>query len=327
MNYSFFGTCSNDYCEFFGCLISILEQTVIPKEIILVNAGSENIKKKILQKIDKKNIKLIYIAKNLNRVESLNIALNKSTSEYSLRFDTRTRFSKTYAENALKILNDKSINASVVGGVPRVISYSDFFQAKLCAEIMQRAYLFFYPKHRNLKYSGYSSSIYLGCFNSKLLKQIRYNERKALLSEDSLIINNFLERGLKAYISSDIKVSYFCRKSLINIFKLFNTYGYCRANTIFISRKLFISLRHLFVFIAIILIFFFLLRFSILAILFAPFLLFLFNLFGELFYEFNLTKIYVPFFATLCQLSWILGFFWQLVSIFRNKINQSNFIS
>ena len=53
MNYSFFGTCSNDYGEFFGCLISILEQTVIPKEIILVNAGSKNIKKKILEKIDK----------------------------------------------------------------------------------------------------------------------------------------------------------------------------------------------------------------------------------------------------------------------------------
>ena len=208
-----------------------------------------------------------------------------------------------------------------------MISNSNVFESKLCAEIMQRAYLFFYPKHRNIKYSGYSSSIYLGCFNTKLLKQIRYNERKVLLSEDSLIINNFLERGFKAYISCDIKVSYLCRKSLINIFKLFNTYGYCRANTIFISRQLFISLRHLFVFIAIILIVVLLLKFSFLSILLAPFLLFLFNLFGELSYEFNLKKIYVPFFATLCQLSWILGFFWQLVTIFRDESNQSNFIS
>ena len=79
MNYSFWNLFKWLHW-IFGCLISILEQTVIPKEIILVNAGGENIKKENSQKIDKKNIKLIYIAKNLNRVESLNIALNKSTS-------------------------------------------------------------------------------------------------------------------------------------------------------------------------------------------------------------------------------------------------------
>ena len=327
MNYSFFGTCANDYKEFFGCLTSILKQTVIPKEIILVNSGRKNIEKKILKKIDRKNIKLVYIARKLNRVKSLNIALDKSTSKYSLRFDTRTRFSRRYAENALRILNDNSLKASVVGGVPRVISYSEKFEPKLCAEIMQRAYLFFYPKHRNIKYNGYSSSIYLGCFDTKLLKRIRFNEKKALLSEDSLIINDFLERGFKAYISSNIEVSYLCRTSLINILKLFNTYGYCRANTIFISKKLFISFRHLAVFIGLLLTLFVLSSFSFFYILLVPFILLLFNFCGELSYEFNLFKIHVPFFATLCQLSWILGFFWQLFSILRNKNTQSNFIS
>ena len=41
--------------------------------------------------------------------------------------------------------------------------------------------------------------------------------KKSLLSEDSLIINDFLENGLKAYISSSIKVNYISRKSFINI--------------------------------------------------------------------------------------------------------------
>ena len=70
---------------------------------------------------------------------------------------------------------------------------------------MNRSYIFFYPKHRNKKYSGFSSSIYLGCFKTNLLKEIRFNEKEALLSEDSLIINDFLKREEKAYLSSKIK--------------------------------------------------------------------------------------------------------------------------
>ena len=109
---------------------------------------------------------------------------------------------------------------------------------------MKREYIYFFPKHRNVNYSGYSSSIILGCFSTSTLKKIRFNEKESLFSEDSLIINDFLERGFKAYISSNIKVSYVCRSSFKNIMKLFNTYGYCRANTILISKKLFISKRH-----------------------------------------------------------------------------------
>ena len=41
MNYSFFGTCSNDHNQLFGCLSTILNQTIRPKEIILVKVPSQ----------------------------------------------------------------------------------------------------------------------------------------------------------------------------------------------------------------------------------------------------------------------------------------------
>ena len=50
---------------------------------------------------------------------------------------------------------------------------------------MESSYLYFFPKHRNTKFNGYSSSIYLGCFSTKILKNIRFNEKEALISEDS----------------------------------------------------------------------------------------------------------------------------------------------
>ena len=50
--------------------------------------------------IKSKKIKLVYIHRKLPRVESLNLALDKSTAKYSFRFDTRSRFKKDYAKTA-----------------------------------------------------------------------------------------------------------------------------------------------------------------------------------------------------------------------------------
>jgi len=327
MNYSFFGTCYSDHKQFFDCLQTILDQTIRPKEIILVNSGEINIEKKILDKIDKKEIKLVYISSKVSRVKALNLAIDKSSSKYSFRFDTRSRFSRDYAENALLALQNKKLDAAVVGGVPNVISSSNKFIPKLCAEIMGRSYLYFFPKHRNINYSGYSSSIYLGCFVTSILKNIRFNDKEDIFSEDSLIINDFLARGFKAYISSRIKVQYICRSSFFNILMLFNTYGYCRANTILVSKKLFISKRHFYVFISLIVLTIIFLKFALKGLFFLPVILLIFNLINEIILSGREKNLLIPIYGTLCQFSWILGFSWRLLTIFKTSISKSNFIS
>lgn len=327
MKYSFFGTCANDYEQFFCCLETMLEQSVSPKQIILINSGEKDIKEDIQKKFSYKNVELVYVFKKLSRVKALNIAVDLSNAEYSFRFDSRARFSKKYAETALGLLKDKKIGASVVGGVPKTLGEKSSFEAIVCSEIMDRSYIFFYPKHRDLNYSGYASSIYLGCFNSKIIKDIKFNEKKSLLSEDSLIIKDFLEKGYKAYLSSKIKISYVSRSSFIKILRLFNTYGFCRANTILITKKIFISIRHLIVCISFLAFLFFLAQFSLILLLSFPLFLFSINLLGEIITAKRSLKIYLPFYATLCQFSWIMGFLWSLISIFKKKKTQSNFIS
>ena len=327
MSYSFFGTCSNDYNQLFECLNTILNQSILPKEIILINSGEDEIENYIIQKLKSKNIKLVYITKKASRVKSLNLALDQSSSKYSFRFDSRSRFSKFYAENALKILEDKYLKVAVAGGVPNIIPEKNNFEAILCSEIMKRFYIFFYPKHRNINYEGYVSSIYLGCFKSKFLKKIRFNENQSLISEDSLIINEFLKKGLKAYISPKIKVSYKCRSSFINILRLFNTYGYCRANTILLTKKLFISRRHSLVFTCFFLISIFLIIIAPISLFLLPLFLLLFNYLGETIFYNKQFKIYIPIYATMCQFSWILGFFWKILSILKGNNIKTNFIS
>ena len=55
-----------------------------PKEIILINSGEENIENEIHDKIAGKKIKLIYIHRKLSRVSALNLAIDKSSSEFSM---------------------------------------------------------------------------------------------------------------------------------------------------------------------------------------------------------------------------------------------------
>ena len=327
MSYSFFGTCFNDHKHLFDCLKSILSQTILPKEIILVNSGEANIEQNIINMINKERIKLIYIHRNLPRAKALNLALDKSSADYSFRFDTRARFSRDYAENALSILGDNNLKISVVGGVPSAVSISRKFESKICAEIMNSSYLYFFPKHRNFNYCGYASSIYLGCFVTNTLKKIKFNEKESLLSEDSLIINEFLGKGFKAYISPRIKLEYVCRSSFLNILKLFNTYGFCRTNTILVSNKLFISQRHFFVFLALIIIFLTLVQLSILSIIYFPLLMLVFNFCCEFYFYRKRNNLFVPLYGTLCQFSWIVGFFWGLISSFKGNKTKSNFIS
>ena len=55
----------------------MLNQTLLPKEIVLVDSGKNNIEKRILKLISHTKIKLVYIFEDLPRVKALNKAIKK----------------------------------------------------------------------------------------------------------------------------------------------------------------------------------------------------------------------------------------------------------
>ena len=103
MTYSFFGTCFEDTDLTIDCIKSICCQTILPKEIILINSGSKKIKRQLENLLSPKKIKLIYLEKNLSRIKSLNLAISQTSSKYIFRFDARSRFSRDFAQNALYV--------------------------------------------------------------------------------------------------------------------------------------------------------------------------------------------------------------------------------
>lgn len=325
MIYSFFGTCADDKKHLFGCLKTMLNQTLLPKEIVLVDSGKNNIEKRILKLISHTKIKLVYIFEDLPRVKALNKAIKKATGNYLIRFDTRTRFSNNYAENSLTII--KNHNKKFVGGVPLVIPENKKLISLICSGIMSRAYIFLYPRHRIQGFTGFSSSVYLGCFDSQILKGTLYSEEINLISEDSLLATNLKKKGYPPYISEKIKIKYVSRSSLINIFKLFNTYGFCRANTIIGFKKIHsfgrysLALTILFTFLIFVPIGFFNKIFLI------PLMVLIYNFFNEIFYKSQKTNLIYPFLALICQIFWLLGFIYGFLQCFSIKKDKTNFIN
>ena len=168
MNYSFFGTCYEDSEILADCLKSMANQSLLPNEIIIIDSSKKHINLDLFENIiNSKMISIIYENIDLPRVKALNYAISKTNSDYLLRFDTRTRFSRNYAEEALKILNKNSLTFGGVGGRQASYPANESINAKIASYLMDRAYIFGNPLYRRIEYNGNVNSIYLGCYPKK----------------------------------------------------------------------------------------------------------------------------------------------------------------
>ena len=325
MTYSFFGTCFEDTDLTIDCIKSICCQTILPKEIILINSGSKKITRQLECLLSPKKIKLIYLEKNLSRIKSLNLAILQTSSKYVFRFDARTRFSKDFAQKALDVFF-KNPSYVYIGGVPEMKPSARSFNAITSAGIFSRYYIFGYPRHRQNNYEGPSSSIYLGCFKTSILKKIMYRDDVSLVSEDSLLSSDFIKAGYQPFISSQLKLSYLCRSSIISTIRLFNTYGFCRSNTILSSFSIHSPKRYLILLVIILSFFSFLFLDFKSTIIFSLLIVFLYNFFSEIKFSKFKFKILYPILAIFCQFSWLLGVFRGFANFHNVKSKKSNFI-
>lgn len=112
-NVSFYVAAYNAERTISRCLNSIINQSIKPLEIIVVNDGSIDDTSKILLNF-RKNIKIINNPKNLGLAQSRNIAIKNSSSDYVAAVDADVFCSKNWLKFLLKDLVYKNIE--LVGG-------------------------------------------------------------------------------------------------------------------------------------------------------------------------------------------------------------------
>ena len=256
-----------------------------------------------------------------------------SKSDYLLRFDSRTRFGKEYAELALKYLNKKHFDGTLIGAIGgRQSAYpiNSSRGAKLASDLMDRAYIFGNPLYRRRDYIGKVNSIYLGCFPKKILEETPYREDVSLISEDTQLCQDIISKGYGIYIFQDLKLKYLCRDNFFSLIKLFRSYGRCRARTIISTKTIHDKKKYsLMFFIGIflpIVIFMALGKKIIFSLLLIASLPLTYNIFHEAINYGPKKLIYIPFLGLIIQSCWVLGFFEALFFYKSYKKRKSNFL-
>ena len=331
MSYCFFGTCYEDSELLIDCLISMANQSIIPNEIIIIDSSKKTINLDFYEGIfDSNKTSVKYENIRLPRVKALNYAISKANSDYLLRFDSRTRFSNNYAEEALKLLNANKNLMGGVGGRQTSSPANQSTTAKIASDLMDRAYIFGNPLYRRINYSGDVNSVYLGCYPKKVLAETPFREEISLISEDTQLCQDIISKGYKIYISKNLKLKYLCRDNTFSVFKLFRTYGRCRARTILSTKTIHDKKKYLLILFVVFifpilnfLIFREKIFFSIVFIILVPLI---YNFFHEI-KDYGYGKLkYMPFLGLIAQLNWVLGFIEALLlyKIIKNK--GSNFL-
>ena len=105
--------CFNEQEDLFLCLDSVLNQTVLPQEIIIVDDASSNEKTlEILKEIEKRdNVKVIYSRENKGPGIARNIAIENSSSSWILLLDSDDFLMQGTVEKLTKAIKERQ-NAS-----------------------------------------------------------------------------------------------------------------------------------------------------------------------------------------------------------------------
>ncbi|GAB4312112.1 MAG: hypothetical protein Kow0091_18680 [Geminocystis sp.] len=198
-------------------------------EIIVADGGSNDGTQEIIKKIalEDNRVKLL---NNPFKIQSagLNLIFENCQGDIFLRADAHSEYAPDYIEKCIEVL--ESSQALNVGGSQRHVARNTFQGGVALAF---RSFLAGTAKYHDYNYNGYADTVYLGCFLTKILKEIvNQNPRKELFdttnvtNQDAELNLQLLEISEKSiYISSDIKVWYSPRDNWRKLFIQYFKYG------------------------------------------------------------------------------------------------------
>jgi glycosyltransferase involved in cell wall biosynthesis len=192
-------------------------------EILIADGGSTDGTQDILNQIAAQNpiVKLVH---NPQKIQShaLNIMLKEAKGDIFLRSDAHCIYANDYIASCVKaLLNSEALN---VGGAQRFIAKTPFQSGVALASKSRLGNGG--AKYRDPNYNGYAETVFIGCFWRKALEEVSGYSTEAVTNQDAELNLRLLEKTHKAiYVSSEIKVWYFPRKTPKSLWTQFFRYG------------------------------------------------------------------------------------------------------
>ncbi|MDC1094156.1 glycosyltransferase family 2 protein [Planktomarina temperata] len=162
---------------------------------------------------------------NLGRTKAFNLLFNLCAGDFIIRLDARTHINEHYIEDLIRLSNESK--CEVVAGVmvPIGVTRTQSNNAKL----MSSQIAFGGGKFKDIGFSGYLDSVYLGAFKfNKLPIKLEYDENSHI-SEDSDFYYRLANAGGKIWQSNNVHAKYFAREKFIDMIRLARNYGQGRA--------------------------------------------------------------------------------------------------
>lgn len=193
------------------CLDSVLKQTFLEYEVLIVNDGSIDNSEKVISEFVKINNRFFLFTKHNEGVAiARQFAINKAKGDYLFFLDGDDYI----PENSLEILYHKvkETNADIVRGNYTVVDDNNRIVKK---ENIKKG---LYDKNEYIKKLIEDSELYL-CFNliRKSLFESLYLPEEITLGEDAILITQLIEKSNKIVKIDDFIYNYYRRQDSVTV--------------------------------------------------------------------------------------------------------------
>ena len=200
-----------------NCIDSLLLQDY-PQECmewIFVDGMSSDRTRELIEAYIEKHPKLIKILSNPNKTVpyAMNIGIKEARGKYIIRLDAHADYNTDYISKCVYYLD--TTDADNVGGVAETKSKG--FVGNAIAKMLSSRFGVGNSEFRTTGESGYVDTVPFGAFRREVFEKWGGYDERLTRNQDNEMNYRIRKNGGKIYLSSDIKLSYYCRDSIKSI--------------------------------------------------------------------------------------------------------------
>ena len=219
------------------CLRSLLGQDYPADrmEILVGDGGSQDKTREIIDRMAKEDGRIRLLDNSKHRIQSyaMNLAIKESRGEFILVTDVHAEYASNYVSKLVEAF--QRTGADCAGGAQRAKAET-WFQKALCAVLSSPLGVGGAP-YRSPDKEGFVDTVFPGSFRRSILEKVGLYDVKAVTNEDAELQQRILQAGGKVFLSKDVVVHYYPRKSFRLLAKQYFKYGDGRARTLLLHGR------------------------------------------------------------------------------------------
>lgn len=202
------------------CIHSMLEQDYPQDrmEWVFVDGASTDRTLEILREYERKYPALISVMENVHKTVpyAMNMAIKATTGKYIIRLDAHAEYPNDYFSKCIEVLEETG--ADNVGGYFETTSRTEI--GATIAKMLSSSFGVGDAKFRLANKDGYVDTVPFGTFRREIFDRVGLFDERLTRNQDSELNARIIRGGGKIYLSSKIRLAYYCRDSVWGILKM-----------------------------------------------------------------------------------------------------------